>query len=269
MTDDQPPGARPRIDTTVPHSARIWNYWLCGRDNYEVDRAAGDRFRATFPGITQLARASRGFLARSIAYLAGPVGIRQFIDIGAGLPTADNTHEIAQRIAPDSRVVYVDNDPLVLAHARALLVSGPQGATDYVDADVHEPEKVLDRAGTLVDFAQPVGLILSGVLGHVSAHAEALAIVRRLMAGLPSGSHLSLNDGTCVLSDEFAHATREYNATGAVPYHLRQPEEIADFFDGLKLVTPGVVSVPRWRPERRSRASIRQLDSFGGVGRKP
>ncbi|MEO3751999.1 SAM-dependent methyltransferase [Streptomyces sp. B6B3] len=264
MTDDA-------IDTSVPHSARVWNYWLGGRDNYEVDRLAGDRYRAAYPGVVDVARACRGFLARSVRHLAGPVGIRQFLDIGAGLPAPDNVHEIAQRIAPESRVVYVDNDPLVLAHARALLVSGPKGAADYVAADLRDPEKILVAARTTLDLTRPVGLLLNGVLGHIGDDEEARSIVRRLLDGLPSGSHLAVNDGTKVVHPrESAEGVRGYNATGAVPYRLRDPEQIAGFLDGLDLVPPGVVSCSRWHPEApREGASIPEVDAFCGVGRKP
>ena len=144
------------IDTTVPHSARIWNYWLGGKDNYTVDREAGDQYREIFPGITVVARSSRGFLTRAVRYLAGEAGIRQFLDIGTGLPTADNTHQVAQRVAPESKIVYVDNDPLVLAHARALLTSEPEGAVEYLDADIRNPDAILDTAAGLLDFKQPI-----------------------------------------------------------------------------------------------------------------
>ena len=257
----------PAIDTRVPHSARIWNYWLGGKDNFEVDRAAGDEYMKVFPGVTQMARASRGFLTRTVQYLAGEAGIRQFLDIGTGLPTVDNTHEIAQRVAPTSRIVYVDNDPLVLVHARALLVGSPEGATDYLDADLHEPEQILAAAAKTLNLDQPVALILSGILGHVPDLDEARDIVSRLMAGLPSGSYLSINDGTRVVAgDALAEAQDDYNDTGAVPYQLRTPEEIASFFTGLELVEPGVVSCPRWRPAPGEEPF--DLDAFGGVGRK-
>ena len=143
MTDSAPP---PQIDTSVPQSARIWNYWLGGKDNYPVDRAVGDQFREAFPGIVGVARGQRGFLTRAVRHLAGEAGIRQFLDIGTGLPTADNTHEVAQRVAPDARIVYVDNDPLVLVHARALLTSAPEGVTSYIEADLRDPGKILDAA---------------------------------------------------------------------------------------------------------------------------
>src|SRR5262245_15558545 len=179
------------IDTTMPHSARIWNYWLGGKDNYEVDRAAGDAWAKVFPGIADVARASRQFLTRTIRYLAEDAGIRQFLDIGTGLPTADNTHQVAQRIAPEARIVYVDNDPMVLAHARALLTSTKEGATAYIHADLGEPDKIMAEAAKTLDFGQPVALILSGVLGHVTDTGQARSIAQRLMDALPSGSYLS------------------------------------------------------------------------------
>jgi S-adenosyl methyltransferase len=182
----------PQIDTSVPNSARIWNYWLGGKDNYPVDRKAGDGYRAVYPGIVDVARASRRVLTRAVRYLAGEAHVRQFLDIGTGLPTADNTHEVAQRVAPDARVVYVDNDPVVLAHARALLTSSP-GATAYVDADLHDPERILAAARTL-DFSQPIGLMLLGVLGHIDDDDQARSIVKRLLDALPSGSYLTVCD---------------------------------------------------------------------------
>ena len=280
MTDDSsavPGGVEERddtaktgIDTTVPHSARIWNYWLGGKDNFAVDRAAGDAWAATFPGVRDIARASRNFLTRSIHYLAADAGIRQFLDIGTGLPTADNTHQVAQRVAPEARIVYVDNDPLVLAHARALLTSTPEGATAYIHADLRDPEKILAEAADTLDFSKPIALILSGVLGHVVDIGEARSIVRGLMDALPSGSYLSLNDGTSVVGGEqLEQATQDYNESGALPYIQRTPEEIASFFDGLELVPPGMVSCPRWRPDPAPADSLAEVDAFGGVGRKP
>jgi hypothetical protein len=279
MTDDRSavPGAPEElddtagtaIDTTVPHSARIWNYWLGGKDNYAVDRAAGDGYAKVFPGIVDVARASRAFLTRSIRYLAQEAGIRQFLDVGTGLPTADNTHQVAQRIAPEARIVYVDNDPLVLAHARALLTSTPEGATDYVHADLREAGKIMAEAAKTLDFTRPIALILSGIMGHVTDIGEARSIVRRLMDGLPSGSYLSLNDGTNVIAEEFEQAQQGYNQSGALPYILRTPDEIASFFDGLELVEPGVVSCPRWRPEAAPNGPPAEVDAFCGVARKP
>jgi O-methyltransferase involved in polyketide biosynthesis len=260
---DQPPG----IDASVPHSARIWNYWLGGKDNYPVDREAGDQYREAFPEIVGVARASRAFLTRAVRWLAGEAGVRQFLDIGTGLPAADNTHEVAQRVAPEARVVYVDNDPVVLAHARALLTS-TQGVTAYVDADLHDPDTILDAAARTLDFSQPVALMLMGILGHFD-YDEARSIVKRLLDPLPSGSYLTLNDGTNIISEKFVQAQEIYNRSGAVPYHLRSPEQIAGFFEGLELVEPGLVSVPRWRPDRADGGLPEELDAFGAVGRKP
>jgi O-methyltransferase involved in polyketide biosynthesis len=265
---DHDPDANPLIDSTVPHSARIWNYWLGGKDNFAVDRAAGDQFRATFPGVVDVARASREFLKRSVQYLAGEAGVRQFLDVGTGLPTADNTHQVAQAAAPDARVVYVDNDPMVLVHARALLVGTPEGRTAYIDADLHDPDRIIAEAGAVLDFNRPVALILSGVLGHVPNIDEARSIVKRLLDPLPSGSYLSLNDGTSVVAGDQANdAAEEYADSGAMPYRNRTPDEIATFFDGLEIVAPGLVSVPHWRPNPGDQPQ--DIDAFGGVGRKP
>ena len=270
MTDDSSlPGGRPQpqIDTTVPHSARIWNYWLGGKDNYAVDREAGEAFREIFPGMPEVARAVRSFLARAVRYLASEAGIRQYLDIGTGLPTVDNTHEVAQRLAPESRVVYVDNDPLVLAHARALLTSTPPGVTAYIDADLHDPDTILEAAAQTLDFSRPVGLMLLGVMAHIGDDAEARSILDRLLSALPPGSHLVLSDGTNTdKAREEAH--RHYNTGDAVPYLLRSPEQIAGFFDGLELLEPGVVSVSRWRPEPRPFGPPPEVSTFGGVARK-
>ncbi|WP_207946051.1 SAM-dependent methyltransferase [Actinomadura sp. 7K534] len=267
MTDD---AAMDRIDTSVPHSARIWNYWLGGKDNYPVDRAAGDQYLETFPGVVDVARASRLFLTRSVRYLAGEAGIRQFLDVGTGLPTVDNTHEVAQRVAPDARVVYVDNDPLVLVHARALLTSTREGVTDYVEADLHDPAHILKVAERTLDLGRPVALILSGIMGHVPDGDEARSIVRALLEPLPSGSYLSLNDGSSVFAgDAIEDAQEDYNEGGAVPYQLRSPEEIGRFFEGLELVEPGLVSCPLWRPESTTLETPEPVDAFGAVGRKP
>lgn len=268
MTDSSTP--RPTIDTTVPHSARIWNYWLGGKDYYPVDQEVGDQFSAIFPNITAVARASRAFNARSVWYLAGEAGIRQFLDIGTGLPSANNTHEVAQEVTPECRIVYVDNDPLVLTHAKALLTSTPEGACQYIDADVREPDLILQAAAQTLDFRQPVGLMLNNILGHITDDAMAYAIVSRLMDALCSGSYLSLNDGTNVIrGKEFEEAIRVWNQASSVPYRLRSIEQITRFFDGLELVEPGVVSVPRWRPEANPFGVAAELDEFGGVGRKP
>jgi hypothetical protein len=253
------------IDTTVPHSARIWNYWLGGKDNYIVDREAGDQYGEIFPGIFAVASLSRGFLTRAVRYLAADAGIRQFLDIGTGLPTADNTHQVAQRVAPESRIVYVDNDPLVLAHARALLTSTPEGACRYLDADIRDPKAILDSAAALLDFTQPVGLMLMGIMGHFTDE-EAFPIVSTLVDGLPSGSYFALYDGADT-DPAFTEAQNGYNATGAVPYYLRGPEKFTRFFEGLEMVEPGVSPVPHWRPD--TDPGDAPIYSYCGVGKKP
>ncbi|GHE32661.1 hypothetical protein GCM10017673_39360 [Streptosporangium violaceochromogenes] len=272
MTDhSSPPTTRPKIDTTVSHSPRIWNYWLGGKDYYPVDREVGDRFREVFPDIVEIARSSRTFLARAVEHLAGAAGIRQFLDIGTGLPTVDNTHEVAQRIAPEARIVYVDNDPLVLAHARALLVGTPQGVTEYIDADLRDPGRILEAAGrTTLDLDRPVALMLLNILGHIPDLDEARSIVKRLVDALPPGSHLAVADGTNVVRGrEFDEAIAIWNAGGSVPYTLRTPGQITRFFDGLELLEPGVVSCPHWRPDPIDFGLIREVDEFCGVARKP
>ncbi|MFC5216676.1 MULTISPECIES: SAM-dependent methyltransferase [Streptomyces] len=262
-----PEPANPRIDASIPHSARIWNYWLGGKDNYRVDEEAGDAYTAVFPGIVTIARSSRAFLRRNITYLVSEAGIRQFLDIGTGLPTAQNTHEVAQRLAPEARIVYVDNDPMVLAHARALLYSTREGATAYVDADVTDPDRILEAAAETLDFSHPTALVLSNILGHISDHGQARAIVTRLMGALPAGSYLSVNDGSLGIDPVFEQAQDAYNSSGAVPYNLRTVDEITTFFDGLELVDPGVVPVTQWRPESGSPAP-EVVAEHGGLARK-
>ncbi len=258
----------PSFDTGIPQTARIWNYWLGGKDNFAVDRQVGDQVREAFPKIVENARADREFLVRAVRYLAGEAGIRQFLDIGTGLPTANNTHEVAQSVAPDSRIVYVDNDPLVLVHARALLTSKPEGVTDYVEGDLREPEKILREAARTLDFSQPVALMLMGILGHISDDEQATSIVQRLLAGLPSGSYFTCYDGSDT-SPEVVEAARIWNLSASPTYHLRSPEKIASFFQGLELVEPGVVSVSQWRPEPVSDELPAEIDQYCGVGRKP
>ena len=259
------------LDPAVSHSARIWNYWLGGKDNYAVDREAGDKVAAMLPSIVAQARADRAFLGRAIRYLAGEAGIRQFLDIGTGLPTADNSHQVAQRVAPESRIVYADNDPLVLVHARALLTSTPEGACDYVDGDLRDPEKVLAEAARTLDFARPVALMLLGIVHHIPDTGEAYSIVRRLMAALAPGSYLVINHSTsAVHGAAMEEAVRHWNRVGTPSMTLRSPEQIARFFDGLDLLEPGVVSCSRWRPDLiASSGQPAEVDEFAGVARMP
>jgi hypothetical protein len=269
MTDADAPGPAqpPKIDTSVPHSARIWNYWLGGKDNYPVDQEAGEQYREVFPGIVDVARTSRYFLSRAVRYLTGEAGIRQFLDVGTGLPTVDNTHEVAQHAAPESRIVYVDNDPLVLVHARALLTSSPQGTCDYIDADLRKPDAILAATAKKLDFSQPIALMLMGIMGHVPDDL-AYPIVSTLVAGLPSGSYFALYDGANV-NEAFNDAQRGYNESGADPYYLRSPEQIARFFDGLEVLEPGVVPTAEWRPDPSPFGAPVAAYTYGGVGHKP
>jgi hypothetical protein len=255
------------IDVMIPHSARIWNYWLGGKDNFQVDRDAGEEFLTFYPEQRDKARACRYFLARAVEHLVLEAGVRQFLDVGTGLPTANNTHEVAQRAAPEARIVYVDNDPLVLTHARALLTSSPEGATNYIDADMHDPGAILAEARKTLDFDQPIALLMIGVLGHVEDYDVARSIVRRLLDGLPTGSYLVQSDGTDT-SPAYLAAIERYRDKGGVPYNVRSHQQIAGFYEGLELVEPGVVPIPQWRPEPNLFGRPPEVDESGGVGRK-
>jgi SAM-dependent methyltransferase len=254
----------PALDSPVAHSPRIWNYWLGGKDNFAVDRQVGDLFRAMYPPIVDVARSSRGFLARALRHLAGPAGVRQFLDLGAGLPAAENTHQIVQGVAPDARVVYVDNDAVVLAHARALLKGGD--GTAYADGDLRDPAGLLAAAARIVDLDQPVALVLANVLGHLVDLDEARRVVGELVDAVAPGSHLVVADGTTD-GGPFDAAVAMWNQAGSLPYVLRTPDQIAQFFEGLELLEPGVVPCPRWRPDNG--AATPHVDQYCGVGRKP
>ncbi|MCP2275492.1 S-adenosyl methyltransferase [Nocardia amikacinitolerans] len=262
MADKRP------IRTDVPHSARIWNYWLGGRDYYEADRLAGEAAVAGYPEIKTLAMQSRQFLIRVVRYLAAEAGVRQFLDIGTGLPTMQNTHEVAQSAAPDSRIVYVDNDPLVLAHARALLVNTTdEGVTTYLEADFNDPEMILADARHVLNFGKPIAIMYIGVLGHARSYDQVRRVVNTMMDGVPSGSYLALYDGA---TDDKAYVRmcENYAKTGGVPYIPRSSAEITGIFDGLELVEPGVVPINHWRTDDAAEG-VRGASAWGGVGRKP
>jgi hypothetical protein len=258
----------PKLDTTVPQTARIWNHLLGGKDNFAADREVGDQIIKSMPQLAENARLSRAYLVRAVRWLAAEAGIRQFLDIGTGLPTADNTHEVAQAAAPEARIVYVDNDPLVLAYAHALLTSSPEGATDYIDADMHDPAAILREAAKTLDFGKPVALIMMGILGHIEDDAEAKSIIAGFLAKMPPGSYLAMYDGSDT-SPAVTEAVRIWNISANPKYHLRSPERIAALFDGLQLVEPGVVSVTRWKPDTGSDAPPAVIDQYCAVGRKP
>jgi O-methyltransferase involved in polyketide biosynthesis len=263
------PVERPVINRRVPHSARIWNYWLGGKDCYEIDRQVGDQIVEANPAIVDIARAQRAFLVRAVEYLVTEAGIRQFLDVGTGLPSANNTHEVAQRLVPETRILYVDHDPVVLAHAEALLTSTPEGATDYIDADLRNPDAILEHAAKTLDLTQPVALMLLGITAHVTDDSV-YEIVGRLMDALPSGSHLVLCDDTEVLNPkQMREMIEQWNEASDNPRINRSPEQLARFFDGLELLEPGLVSVSRWRTTETGVQAPAEVDDFGGVARKP
>lgn len=272
MAEDQNTGedASAPIDATVSHPARVWNYWLGGKDNYQADRQVGDATIDVYPEIAELARQQRAFLGRVVRHLAGEAGVRQFLDIGTGLPTANNTHEVAQRVAPECRIVYVDNDPLVLVHARALLTSSAEGATDYIDADLRDPDRILAEAAKTLDFTEPVAVTMLGVLLFVPGDDEASALVKRLRDALPSGGYLALTHSTNVIQGERAdEAVRVWNEGGSTPMVLRSLEMITSFFDGMELLQPGLVPLSKWRPAPAALGAVAEVDEFAAVGRKP
>ncbi|WP_067664317.1 SAM-dependent methyltransferase [Nocardia miyunensis] len=266
MGDEGEPVAE--IDVDTPQAARIWNYWMGGQDNYPSDRAAGDAVAAVYPDIVRMARLSREFLIKVVSYLAAEAGIRQFIDIGTGLPNMQNTHEVAQDIAPESRIVYVDNDPLVLAHARALLTgTSPGGVTTYVSADYHDPDRILERAARVLDLSHPTAVLFMGVMGYEPDLAVVRDIVGRLITPMSAGSHLVLWDGTDT-GDAVREGGRKLVEAGGAPYVLRSPEQLASCFEGLEMVEPGMVRITDWRPVRRI-GTTEPLDAYGAVARKP
>jgi hypothetical protein len=256
---------RPNMTSLPPHPARIWDHWLGGVDNFPVDRAAGDARAAVEPGVVAVARGSRAFLGRTVRWLAGTAGVRQFLDIGSGLPTAGSTHQVAQRVAPDSRVVYVDHDPLVLVQAKGLLTSSPEGATHFLDADLHDPAGLLRAAGQLLDLHRPVAVLFLGVLGHVADLDDARDVVRYVMDRTCAGSYLVVGDGTHVTAADRRGRPR-CTHIGALPYFTRDPQDVESFFEGLDFVEPGFVPVPQWRPEPGDDPA--PVEAFGGVGRK-
>ncbi|WP_329551550.1 SAM-dependent methyltransferase [Streptomyces sp. NBC_00696] len=266
MTSEDPLADRLQLDR--PHSARVWNFLLGGKDNYAADREAGEMIVQMFPDIALLARLQRRFLVRAVRYLTEEAGIRQFLDIGTGLPTVDNTHEVAQRIAPESRIVYVDNDPLVLVHAQALLTSTPEGACAYLEADVREPERILEVAAKTLDFSQPIALTMLGILGQIPDSDEPEAVVSRFLEALPPGSYLALSDGTDT-NAALNQAISVYNANSASSYHLRGPERIEAFFTGLDVIEPGIVPTSQWHPEPVDVGrDPSDVDAICGIGRK-
>ncbi len=256
------------LDTTVAHPARVYDYWLGGKDNFAADREAAERVLEATPGLRMRVRANRAFLARVVRFLAGEAGIRQFLDIGTGIPTANNTHEVAQAAAPDARIVYVDNDPIVLTHARALLASTPAGAVDYLQADLREPEKILAGAAGTLEFQRPVAVMLLGILHLIQDSEDPWGTVAGLMDAVPSGSYLAISHPAIEIHPGQAEAQRRYNERVSTPQTLRTQAEVARFFDGLDLVAPGLVQVHQWRPDPGDFTPEGTASAHGGVARK-
>ena len=252
----------------MAHIARVYDYWLGGKDNFEADRTAGEEALAAYPDLVSSVRANRAFLARGVRFLAADAGIRQFLDIGTGIPSANNTHEVAQAVAPESRVVYVDNDPIVLAHARALLVGRPEGTTDYLDADLRETEKILDHARGLLDFSQPVAVMLVAVLHLIGPEDHPYSIVSQLMDAVPPGSYLLLSHvASDIEPEKMAEMGKRLNRLLAQKGYYRSQAEVTQFFTGLELLEPGVVPVQHWRQDSEIEGA-RRAAMWGGVARK-
>ena len=258
------------FDTSVAHIARVYNYWLGGKDNYAADRVAAEEVIAAYPTIHTSVRAQRAFLGRAVHYLVAEAGIRQFLDIGTGLPSANNTHEVAQREAPECRIVYVDKDPIVLAHARALLTSSPQGATEYIDADLRDTAEILKQAAAILDFGKPLAVMLLGVLHCIPDADDPAALVAQLVAAVPSGSYLVISHpARDIHTSQVTTATDRMNPMMSEPVTLRTQDEVSRFFPGLDLVEPGLVQLHRWRPGPEGPVPGHDIANYGAVARKP
>ncbi|HVT69547.1 MAG TPA: SAM-dependent methyltransferase [Trebonia sp.] len=271
MTADDLP--RPDIDTTRPHPARMYDYYIGGKNHFAADRAVAEAALAHWPAGRIGLRENRRFLGRAVRYLAAEAGIRQFLDIGSGLPTTNNVHEMAQAVAPSSRVVYVDNDPMVLAHGRALLASAPEGRTAYIQADLKSPLDILNSPVTrsVLDFGRPIALMLVAVLHFLEDEDDPESVLSILVDALPSGSYLAASHLTLEHDPEgVGGGQRAYHEAG-LPMHARDADEFAKLaFSGLDLVPPGVVLVPEWRPDSdKPRPSPAEVSCYGGVARKP
>ena len=266
------PNLRPsEFNTGVAHPARVYDYWLGGKDNFAADRVLGDAVIAAMPSTRFSARANRAFLGRAVRYLAAEAGIRQFLDIGTGIPTAGNTHEIAQAAAPESRIAYVDNDPIVMAHARALMTSDPAGATAFIQADLREPGRILadPELRATLDLGKPVALMLVAVLHFLTEADHPRDIVAELLAALPPGSYLTISNITADFDPDAAAVAQAAGQRSGVTYVPRSQAEIAAFFTGLDLVDPGVVPLLAWRPDDGTPEDPRAVPSYVAMGRKP
>ena len=261
----------PEINTNVPQSARVYDYWLGGKDHFPADRALGDAIAEALPTIRTQVRAQRAFLGRAVRYLTRDAGIRQYLDIGTGIPSAGNVHDVAQEVAPESRVLYVDNDPIVLAHARALMAGTAEGPVAFIQADLREPEAILSDpavAGTL-DLDQPVGLVLIGVMHHLRDDDDPRRIVATLVDALAPGSYLVLSQSTPDFDPDAMRALAAASEQGGIPNVPRSLADTEPFFAGLELVEPGLVPMATWRPDPGAEQDPRSVYAYGGVARKP
>jgi hypothetical protein len=257
------------FDTTVAHPARVYDYWLGGKDNFAPDRAAARKVLEHNPAIVPGVRANRAFLERVVRYLVTQEGIRQFLDLGTGLPSANNVHEVAQAADPQTKVVYVDNDPIVLVHAHALLTGTP-GTVSYIDADITEPRAVLREAAGTLDFGAPVAVLLLMTLQFVTGDDDPYLLVRTLMEAIPSGSFLVISHPASDVDESANEGTRTYNSMVSTSMARRSLQEVARFFDGLDLIEPGIVQLPLWRPGPDDTVPVGvQVPAYAGVGRKP
>ena len=269
MTQDQPVQL-PRFDASVASIARIYDYWLGGKDNFQVDREAAEAMIQQYPNIVAGVRMNRAFLGRAVHHLAAEESIRQFLDIGTGLPSSNNTHEVAQRAAPGSRIVYVDNDPIVLSHAQALLTSSPEGACAYIDADIRDTGTILRDAAEMLDFSRPVAVCLIMILQFVPDQDDPWQITRALMDAMPSGSYPAVAHPASDVDQEVAPALRRLNTRmGGIRAVPRSYRDVTRFFEGLEMTEPGLVQLHRWRPGDGLQDNGRDLAAYGGVGRKP
>jgi len=268
--DPDPARAPAGIDTSVAHPARVYDYWLGGKDNFAADRDAAEQVIAARPTILRDIRANREFLHRAVRHLAAQAGIRQFLDVGTGIPTSPNVHEIAQGIAPETRVVYADNDPIVLSHARALLTSTPEGVTDYVDADLRRPDEILRHAERTLDFTRPVAVVLVGIMHLISDDEDPCGLAARLMAATAPGSYLVITQpASDIHADAAAEGARRYNERVATKQTRRSRAEVARFVEGLDVVQPGVVQMHRWRPEPGANVDDYEVSGWAVVARRP
>lgn len=263
------------IDTTIAHEARVYDYWLGGKENYPADRELGDAIATHVPTIKTMARANRAFLARAVRYLVADAGITQFLDIGTGIPTAGNTHEVAQALDPQARIVYVDKDPIVLAHARALMTSAPQGRTRFIHADLHDPRSILDHPDLTetLDLSEPVAIMLIAIMMYFRDSDRPGEIIQALLDAVPTGSYVVITHPTADFAPEAMAGVKAAAESSGIAFEPRSKSDTGELFAGTALVSPGIVPVAAWHPELTDRlTAVAEAESawyWAGIGRKP